>query len=186
MRDTGPVSRRGRFAASAGALALVAVLTAGCASVKEEMSTMIPQGPGLVAQLRSPSSAATGSVRIVDYRDGVSVQLSINNLMPGQYRIALHENGNCSSFNLYSAGPPWAPPGSSKPPADLLPGFLANQEGNQNGYVAFISGVHTDGRSPLIGRSVVIHWGNVVGEAFPGQANNRFACGVLQPADQLL
>jgi Cu/Zn superoxide dismutase len=161
--------------------ALAVALVAGCS-----MGTIVPDTPGLVARLRSPSSAATGSVRIVDYRDGVSVQLAISNLMPGQYRIALHENGNCSSFNLFSAGPPWAPPGATKPATDLLPGFLANQEGNQNGYVAYIPGVHTDGPGSLRGRSVVIHWGFRVEEAMPGQPNNRVACGVLENANQLM
>ncbi len=135
---------------------------------------------GLVADLRSPSSSVTGVVHVYDFRDGVQVQLSINNLYPGQYRIAFHENPNCRSPNLFSAGPPWAPPGSTKPANDLLPGFLANMDGNQNGYVAFITGVHTERPPSLQGRSVVIHWGNVVGEAMPGQPNNRMACGVLR------
>ena len=169
------------------AAAAVAVLAAGCSSsFKQEMSSLVPEGPGLVARLRSPTSAATGTVRVVDYRDGVSVQLVISNLIPGQYRVALHENGNCSSPNLFSAGPPWAPPESGKSPDDLLPGFLANNDGNQNGYVAFIKGVHADGPGSLRGRSIVVHWGNRVGEALPGQPNNRVACGVLEPAQQLM
>lgn len=176
-----------RWRRAAGAAAVV-LLAAGCSSsTKQEIGSMFPDSPGLVARLRSPSSAATGSVRIVDYRDGVTVQMAVSNLIPGQYRIALHENGNCSSSNLFSAGPAWAPPESGKSPDDLLPGFLANEEGAQNGYVAFIKGVHTDGPgSSLRGRSVVIHWGSRVGEAFPGQPNNRVACGVFGTAQQLL
>ncbi len=165
--------------------ALAALAVAGCSSsMKQEMSTIVPDSPGLVARLRSPSSAATGTVHVVDYRDGVTVQLVISNLIPGQYRVALHANGNCSSFNLFSAGSPWAPPGMN--PDDLMPGFLANNDGNQNGYVAFIKGVHTDGPGSLRGRSVVVHWGSRIGEAFPGQPNNRVACGVLETAQGLL
>ena len=41
---------------------------------------------------------------------------------------------------------------------------------------------HGTGRL-LRGRSVVIHWGDRVGEAFPGQPNNRMACGVLEWAE---
>ena len=125
-------------------------------------------------------------MRIYDYRDGVNVQVAMDNMYPGQYRIALHENGNCSSPNLFSAGPPWAPPGWTKPPGDLLPGFLANPEGNMNNYVAHISGVRTEGPTSIRGRSVVVHWGNSVGQAFPGQPNNRMACGVLETAAPLL
>jgi Cu/Zn superoxide dismutase len=172
-------------AARAPVVVAIAVLAAGCASIKQEMNAMMPDDPGLVARLRSPSSAATGTVRVVDFRGGATVQLTITNLIPGSYRIALHANGNCSSPNLFSAGPPWAPPGSDKPAADLLPGFLADQEGSQNGYVAFVPGMHADGPNSPQGRSVVIHWGNWVTEAFPGQPNNRVACGVLQPATAL-
>jgi Cu/Zn superoxide dismutase len=167
-----------RFAAGMTALALLA----SCASTREEYAAKARVG-GYVAQLRSPSSAVKGSFRVYDYRDGVQVQLAVDNLYPGQYRIAFHENGNCRSPNLFSAGPPWAPPGSPRPAADLLPGFLANAEGNQNGYVAYIPGVHTDAEPSLRGRSVVIHWGTSVGEAFPGQPNNRMACGVLEWAE---
>ena len=135
---------------------------------------------GLVAQLRSPNTAATGVVHVYDYRDGIQVQLAINNLYPGQYRIAFHENPNCRSPNLFSAGPPWAPPAWPKPAGDVLPGFLANNEGNQNGYVVYIPGLHTE-RQPMVkGRSVVVHWGTSVSEAIPGQPNNRVACGVLE------
>jgi len=151
--------------------------------MNREGERIFPTVTGLGAQLRSPSSAATGVVRIYDYRDGVQVQLSINNLLPGAYRIAIHENGNCRSPNLFSAGPAWAPPGATKPAGDLLPAFTANNEGNENSYVAFIKGVATDGPQSLRGKSVVIHYGNLVGEAFPGQPNNRMACGVLEPND---
>ena len=163
-----------------GALA-ASLVVAACGGANKEGLQFFPQVTGLGAQLRSTSSAATGVVHIYDYRDGVQVQLSVSNLYPGQYRIAIHERGNCSSGNLFSAGPPWAPPGFDKPAGELLPGFLANNEGNQNSYVAYIKGVTTDGPQGLRGKSVVIHAGSSVDQAFPGQPNNRMACGVLQP-----
>ena len=135
---------------------------------------------GLVAQLRSPGSAATGVVRVYDYRDGVQMQVAVDNLIPGRYRVAFHETGNCRSANLFSAGPAWAPPDSGKSAADLLPPLYTNSEGNQNGYVAYVPGLHTERPPSLRGRSVVIHWGTNVNEAFPGQPNNRIACGVLE------
>jgi Cu/Zn superoxide dismutase len=150
--------------------------------MKQGVDAMFPQGAGLVAQLRSPSSAATGTVHIYEFRDGIQVQLTINNLYPGEYQIAFHERGNCSSPNLFSAGAPWAPPGWTKPPAQLLPAFLANNEGNQNGYVAFVRDVKLEA---LIGRSIVVHWGRSVSEAFPGQPNNRMACGVIEPGHEI-
>jgi Cu/Zn superoxide dismutase len=156
---------------------------AGCQSVREEM---IVRGGGLVAQMRGTGSAATGVVRIIDYRDGVVFQLAVDNLITGTYRVALHERGNCKSPNLFSAGSAWAPPGWDKPPGDLLPQFTVNEGGNMNGYVAYIKGVRTEGPTSLRGRSVVIHWGNNISDTFPGQANNRVACGVLDTAKPLL
>jgi Cu/Zn superoxide dismutase len=159
---------------------------ASCASTKQESDALRTRVGGLVANLRSPGSAATGSVRVYDYRDGVQVQLAVNNLYPGQYRIAFHETGNCRSPNLFSAGAPWAPPGSAKPAGDLMPGFFANMEGGQYSYVAFVPGVYTDREPSLRGRSVVIHWGTSVSEAFPGQPNNRMACGVFEWSEPVL
>jgi Cu/Zn superoxide dismutase len=153
---------------------------ASCASKQSDPAALRARVGGLVAHLRSPSSAVTGSVRVYDSRDGVQVQLAVNNLFPGQYRIAFHETPNCRSPNLFSAGLPWAPPGSAKPAADLLPGFLANNEGSQSAYVAYVPSLHIDREPSLLGRSVVIHWGTSVNEAFPGQPNNRLACGVFE------
>lgn len=170
------MTRVARFAACALAL----VTLASCQGASRDPEALRARVGGLVAHLRSSASAATGTVRVYDFREGVQVQLAINNLFPGQYRIAFHETPNCRSPNLFSAGPPWAPPGSAKPATDLMPGFLVNQEGGQTGYVVYVPGLHIDRDPSPRGRSVVIHWGTVVGEAFPGQPNNRMACGVLE------
>jgi Cu/Zn superoxide dismutase len=160
-----------------------ALCGAGCGSSspssREGLNALLPQVDGVTAQLRSPSSAATGVVHIFDYKDGIQVQLAIDNLRPGAHRIAFHENPNCRSPNLFSAGRAWAPPSFTGNPGELLPGFIANQGGNENGYVAFVKGVSVDGPVSIRGRSVVIHYGNLVGEAYPGQPNNRMACGVF-------
>jgi Cu/Zn superoxide dismutase len=173
--DNGAMTPIARFAVCALALPLLV----SCGSSRDPDALRMRVG-GLVAQLRGAGTAATGAVRVYDYRDGVQVQLAIDNLIPGRYRIAFHENPNCRSPNLFSAGPPWAPPGSPKPAAELMPGFTANAEGNQNGYVVYLPGIHTEREPSVRGRSVVIHWGDSVSEAFPGQPNNRVACGVLE------
>lgn len=168
------------------ACAIALALLTSCASTKGDAGAQSARVGGLVANLRSSSSAVTGSVRAYEYRDGVQVQLAVYNLYPGQYRIAFHETPNCRSPNLFSAGPPWAPPGAAKPAADLLPGFLANNDGSQTGYVVYVPGVHVDREPSLRNRSVVIHWGTSVGEAFPGQPNNRMACGVFEWTEAIL
>ena len=147
---------------------------------------MVARGGGLVAQLRGTGSAGVGVAHIINYRDGVVFQLSVDNLIPGAtYRVALHERGNCKSANLFSAGSAWAPPGWDKPQGDLLPQVVMNGEGGNSTYVAYIKGVRTEGPTSLRGRSVVVHWGYTISEAFPGQPNNRMMCGVLDNADAL-
>ena len=161
-----------------------ALAGAGCgsssSSSKQGLDSLLPQVGGVTAQLRSPSSAATGVVHIFDRKDGIQVQLFISNLQPGAHRIAFHEFANCRSPNLFSAGKAWAPPSFTGNPGEFMPGFLANESGNEHGYVAFVKGVSVDGPVSIRGKSVVIHWGNLVGEAFPGQPNNRMACGVFE------
>lgn len=177
-RDHVPARPATRVVLSATFVALVMAI-AGCQSVKDVGTAIFPSGPGLEATMRGTGSAARGTVRIHNYRDGVSVQLAIYNLPNGSYRIALHERGNCSSPNLFSAGPAWAPAGSGKTPQDLLPPFSVNTDGDQDSYVAYISGARTEGPLSLQGKSVVIHFGSKVDEAIVGERNNRMACGVL-------
>ena len=159
----------------------VVAALAGCGSSGglQGLDAYVERDGGLVARLHSRSSAISGTVRAVDYRDGVQVQLAASNLIPGTYRLVLHERGNCSSPNLYSAGPAWSPPGWTKPAGDLLPSFFVGEEGTVAGYVVYIKGVSTSGPNTIRGRSFVIHSGNLVGEAFPGQPNNRMACGEI-------
>jgi Cu/Zn superoxide dismutase len=179
---SGQVSRAARRVAGAALLGALAML-AGCASMKEEADALFGGQAGLEATLRGTGSAANGTVRVADFRDGVSLQLSLYNVLPGTYRIALHERGNCSSPNLFSAGPAWAPPDSGRTPNDLLPPFVVDTEQDIKQYVAFFKGARVSGPTSLLGKAVVIHHGNNIADALPGLPNNRMACGVLRPIE---
>ena len=162
---------------------LVAALFAGCASdgtwyqIAPAPAAAAPANLGLVANLRGLSSAARGKVRVIDKGDGVTVLVSGTNFPPNQFRVSFNVNGNCSSPNGFSAGPPWAPPGMN--PYELIPLFW-NADGNPQGE-AFVRGVHTTGENGVAGRSVVIYWGPKVTDALPDVPNNRTACGVFEP-----
>lgn len=136
--------------------------------------------PGLVASLRGLASAVSGKVRVFDRGDGITVLVSGANLPFGEYRVAFHENGNCSSPNGFSAGPAWAPVGRS--PATLIPP-LNNPDGNAEASV-YVAGVHTTGENGLAGRSVMLYWGAIT-PVQPGVRNNVIACGVFEPAQLL-
>ena len=157
----------------------VAVVVAACTMSKNDKE-VLAAGDGLEAHLVPKGSTALGVARIYDTRDGVSFQMQLINVPTGTYRVALHEKGNCSSPNLFSAGPAWAPPGSGKSGADLFPSFNVNSDGDKPSYVTTIRGAHTEGPQSLRGRLVVVYYGDEITDAFPGQPNNRIACGVLQ------
>ncbi len=156
-----------------------AALVAGCSSAPPAFRP--PATPGLVAPLRGLGSSTQGKVRVYDYRDGIMVLVSGSNLPPNQFRVSFNVNGNCSSPNGFSAGPPWAPPGMN--PYDLVPMFW-NADGNAQGE-AYVPGVHTTGENGVAGRSVVIYWGDKVTDAVPDVPNNRAACGVFEPVQPL-
>lgn len=172
-------------------ITLTALALAGCGSTGSSFQSMFepmdgkrPAGTnyGVVAELRGIGSATRGKVRVIDRNDGVTVLVSASNLPPNQYRVSFNVNGNCSSPNGFSAGPPWAPPGMN--PYELIPLFY-NTDGNSEGE-AFVRGVHTTGENGVLGRSVIIYWGSKVTDAEMDVPNNRAACGIFEQAQPLL
>ena len=139
---------------------------------------------GLVAPLRGLGSAVSGKIRVIDKGDGVTLLISAINMPIGEFRVAFHENGNCSSPNGFSAGPAWAPPGLS--PTTLVPSLstFGSLDGNAEREL-HVAGVHTQGENGLAGRSVILYGGSKIGEIRPGVPNNAYACGVFEPVRPL-
>jgi Cu/Zn superoxide dismutase len=146
------------------------LLLAACGAMDTLSTSAKGSGAGVQAVLR-PAVQGVGQadVRFVDRGNGVLVTVFFTNLPPGTYRIAIHQNPNCGSPNLFSAGPAWAPAGSPRTDGDAT---LETQ----------IPGVHTTGPDSLQGRSVVLHAGLHVGAAVPNVPNDRVMCGVIGPA----
>src|SRR6266550_2113706 len=157
--------------------------TSSIFSSKGETDPAPGPSPGLVASLRGLGSAVSGKVRVIDRREGITLLVSAINLPPGEYRVAFHANGNCSSPNGFSAGPPWAPAGLS--PTTLIPSFMTNSRDGTAESSAYIAGVHTVGENGLAGRSVILYAGSTITPAVPDVPNNGFACGVFEPAQTL-
>jgi Cu/Zn superoxide dismutase len=161
----------------------LAVTLAACQS-----KDPVPEGGsivGLVAWLRPVGSSAAGSARVIDRGDGVLLTVSVTNLMPGSYRLALHDRGRCNTPYARGVGPAWAPPGALRPPGTFLPQFVASDKSNTV-LTERIPGVRVDGPDGLRGRTIVVHWGDSVDTAFPGQPNNRILCGVFEDDKPLL
>jgi Cu/Zn superoxide dismutase len=170
-------------------LLLAAVIiagVAGCSTLrgltgeKESEPKATAAAYGEVAPLRAiGGSAVSGKIRVIDRGDSASMLVSMVNVPQGDYRIAIHENPNCSSPNGFSAGPPWAPAG--KHPVDLIPVQHANSEDRVEASLR-VAGLHALGANGVGGRSVVVYAGPKVTEARPDVPNEAIACGVFEPA----
>ncbi len=160
---------------------IASLALAGCSTMDAMSTSAKGSGKGVQAVMKRPGAASdTGAadVRFADRGDGVLMTVSVTNLLPGVYRLAIHETPNCTSPNLFSAGPVWAPPGV--PVEQVAPVFYTNSEGD--GMLAVeIHGVHTTGPDGLQGHSVVLHQGNRLQDAVPGVPNDRVLCGVIGP-----
>jgi Cu/Zn superoxide dismutase len=170
---------------SAG-LWLTASLLASCSTLrgfigdKPSEPKPAPAEYGEVASLRAVGgSAVSGKIRVIDRGDSASMLVSMMNVPQGDYRIAIHENPNCSSPNGFSAGPPWAPAG--KHPVDLIPVQHANSEDRAESSLR-VAGLHALGVNGVAGRSVVVYAGPKVTEARPDVPNEAIACGVFERA----
>ena len=168
-----------RIAALAAALALAA-----CSSTQSAGPLEAPKGatqvPGVEAVLIAKNgSAAQGDVKIMQRGDVLWVLVSLNNLVPGPYRVVVHERDNCSSPNAFSAGRPWAPPGDARKPTELLP--VVSVGAQAHGQMTYrLHGVKLAGPDSLAGRSLLVHAGDTAAPALvPDVPNAVVLCGAL-------
>ena len=166
---------------------LAALLTSGCESTKNPAAPKAASAEMTVAEARFRSiggMSITGAAILHAYDGGVQMKVNFNGPGPGRYRVMIHANGNCTSPNGFSAGPPWAPPGV--PLAEEGFPFLKNDDSGS--VVVRLAGYKLDGTDGVAGRSVVVHAsarGTIVAQ--PGVPNDRIACGVIgKPASTLL
>lgn len=175
---------RGRVAALA---LLASAALAGCGSSTERMELPVPDKrtapPGVEAVFQQVNaSGMNGTARFVDRGSGVTAALVVvNNGPPGPYSIAIHERGNCSSPNAFSAGQPWAPPGWPVPATRMFPSVVLNTNGTGDMTVR-LRGLAVAGPDSLQGKAVLVHAGPTVGDDLrPGVPNNVVLCGVIGP-----
>ena len=172
-RSASAARRRG-----VGSLALAAVLMGALAACKTVDETPPPPAPVVVARL-GPTGGSTmsGSVSFWAVDGGVRIGVTVANVKTGPWRVVIHANGNCTSPNGFSAGPPLEVPGVPSPIAVVVStGDYAPGEGTFR-----LPGLALEGPNGVMGRSVVVHAGLIGSlEAVPGVPNNRYACGVIE------
>jgi len=158
-------------------LAFGAALAAGLLACKTADEAPPPiSKPGLAARLAFPGGGgvAFGSASFRPVEGGVVATVDLQSGTGGRWRTVIHATGNCTSPNLFSAGPPLLLPGFSAPieiPVVTTPDA-------SGGAIVRIAGLVLDG---IVGKSVVIHAGAAGPlDAQPDVPNNRVACGVIE------
>lgn len=169
------------------ALALAAVIAlAGCGTANEPMGLPAQDKrsapPGVEAVFSQVNaSGMNGTARFVDRGGVTEVLIIVSNGPPTSFSVAIHERGNCSSPNAFSAGKPWAPPGWPTPATRMFPSIVLNTNGTGDMTVRLRS-LALSGPDSLQGRAVLVHAGATVGEDLrPGVPNNVVLCGVIGP-----
>lgn len=186
-----PFPARCRAPALACCVAL-ALAVAGCASreAPRDAAGGVPAAPAAPEQVASADatlrpiggSAIRGNVSVIPRKDSVTIALSIAGAAPGAYRVAIHANGNCSSPNGFSAGPPLIFAESGKP---VVVDFDLSVEVGV-ALTRRVGGIALASPAVLNGRSVVVHYGRTgTLDAVPDVPNERVACGVLGPPQPL-
>jgi Cu-Zn family superoxide dismutase len=175
------VGHRASLCGRRGCALFVVLALSGCQNSKDPLSDLLGTGPNVEARLVAANGATlTGAAILHAYAGGVVLTLNFNGRGPGQYRVAIHATGNCTSRNAFSAGPPWAPPGTP------LVVEQAWKNDDSLWMTVRLPGYKMDGPDGIMGRSVVVHAGSAGSlEAQPGVPNDRIACGVIGPPKSL-
>ncbi len=132
------------------------------------------------------NSAASGTMRFIATLDGLRVVAELEGLDPERAHAAhIHVLGDCTAPDATSAGGHYnfAEPGTPTPEATRIVGNVGEFVPSDDGSVrdtATISDATLDGRSAIVGRSVVVHAsGNEPGPPPGSQSGARVACGVI-------
>jgi Cu/Zn superoxide dismutase len=163
-----------RFAPMLFAVPL-AITLAACSTKDDTGLRAAPPADAIGAHLMpSGNSTVGGLVTFKPYDGGVTMVAEVVGLAgAGIYRAVIHANGNCTSTNAFSAGPPMLLAGSTEP---VVVEFTSQTEGRQ-AFVQRIRGLTVD---RLVGRAIVVHAGYYGSlDAQPGVPNDRVGCGVI-------
>ena len=146
------------------------------------------------AVLRNAAGAEVGTAMLMQDGDGVRIEYRLTSLEPGERAFHLHESGSCEAPTFESAGGHFNPTGRShglEHPQGPHAGDMPNLEVGDDGTV---EGSVTNDRVTLLanqpnsvfdsdGTALVIHAGADDQQSQPsGDAGDRVACGVIEPA----
>lgn len=160
-------------------------------SVAEENQEEEPVKITAKATLEATSgSKVTGEVNFAEDNGNVRLELSADNLTPGEHAVHLHEKGDCSAEDASSAGGHWNPAmkphGKRGGGGSYHKGDIGNMTVGNDGKGTLslsIEGWSIGGADStnIIGKSVIIHEKADDFTSQPaGNAGARISCGVIK------
>ena len=144
------------------------------------------------AELQNTKGVRVGEATLIGKRNGVLIQIEIDNLQPGTYGLHIHEKGSCRGPAFKSAGEHFNPNGAKhgfKDPEGPHAGDLWNIEVPEHGrlsvkqYNARVTLQEGTDNSVLRkgGTSFIVHAnGDDYATNPAGNAGARIACGVIK------
>jgi len=174
--------------------ALYISLAVGCGGPKEETAapeTAAPeQAQTAKAELKNASGESVGTGTFTQTAEGVTIEVHVNNLTPGEHGIHIHDVGTCEPPDFNSAGGHFNPGGhqhGSMNPQGKHAGDLGNitvgSDGHGMSSVTSSDITLGEGDNSLFhpgGTSLMIHADVDDNKTDPsGNAGARIACGVI-------
>lgn len=167
-------------------LAAVALLMALSAAVGKDIKQK-----AVTVKLQDGQGKAVGTATLSPIAAGVSIQLDVRRLPPGDHAIHVHQTAKCEGPDFKSAGGHFNPDGKHHglqnpegPHAGDIPNFIVDAKGNSKATVVAPNVTLTDGPHSVFtggGTALVIHARADDGKTDPaGNSGDRIACGVIQ------
>jgi superoxide dismutase, Cu-Zn family len=133
-------------------------------------------------------SQTQGTVDFATGPNGLVVHAYVNNLPPGPHGIHIHEKGDCSAPDAFSAGEHFNPTGekhgglhSNERHIGDLGNIVANKKGSTHLEIKVPPSKSEYDWKGIIGKSIVIHEGKDDFKSQPsGNSGKRIACGLIQ------
>jgi superoxide dismutase, Cu-Zn family len=146
----------------------------------------------VTVELTDAKGASVGTaVLTATGKTGVSIQLNVNNIPPGEHAVHLHQAGKCEPPGFTSAGPHFNPgqkqhglKNPQGPHAGDMPNIVAKADGTAKTTVRNPRVTMGEGENSIFaggGTALVIHAKPDDMKSDPaGEAGDRIACGVIK------